>query len=98
MHASENDAFYHQVLIAILQFDCFALQMGAIFLWSYVYNVIRLSIEVSGSSVSECTSITSAEESESFTEALLSPEEYKSSEDNADSLPCTRFDGTTQVT
>lgn len=71
--------------------------MGAIFLWSYVYNVIRLSLEVSGSSVGECTSITSTGEPESFTEPLLSPKEYNTSEDNADSLPCTRFDGSTQV-
>lgn len=80
-----------------LAYTSLSMAMGAIFLWSYVYNVIRLSLEVSGSSVGECTSITSTGEPESFTEPLLSPKEYNTSEDNADSLPCTRFDGSTQL-
>lgn len=79
-----------------------ALQMGAIFLWVYVYNIVRISIEassidVNGSSASEYTSETAAVKPESMTEPLLSPKKYNTSEDSEDSLPCTRFDETKQV-
>ena len=94
MNATKNDVSVIRHSLQIFDMAIVALQMGAIFLWGYVYNVIRLSIEVSASSVSECTTITGTAEPESFTEPLLSPKEYNVSEDKADSLPCTRFDGT----
>ncbi|KAK1374544.1 hypothetical protein POM88_030737 [Heracleum sosnowskyi] len=79
-----------------------ALQMGAIFLWVYVYNIVRISIEASSidvndSSDNEYTSETTAVKPDSITEPLLSPEKYNTSEDSEDSLPCTRFDETKQL-
>lgn len=78
------------------------LQLGAIFLWVYVYNIVRISIEanstdLNGSAVSDNTSKTSTLKPESVTEPLLLPKEYNTSEDATDSLPYTIFDGKTQV-
>ncbi|XP_074368974.1 protein PIN-LIKES 3-like [Apium graveolens] len=79
-----------------------SMAMGAIFLWGYVYNIVRISVEassvdVNGSSASEHTSETTAVKPESMTEPLLSPEKYNTSQDSDDSLPCTRFDETKQL-
>ena len=75
-----------------------ALQLGAIFLWVYVYNIVRISLEancgdVNGSVVSDSSTL----KPESFTEPLLSPKEYNTSEDSTDSLPLTTFGGKAKV-
>lgn len=79
-----------------------ALQLGAIFLWVYVYNIVRISLEANsidmdGSAVSDNRSNTSSLKPESVTEPLLLPKDYNTSEDEPDSLPYTIFDGKTQV-
>ncbi|KAL1815864.1 hypothetical protein ACET3Z_018438 [Daucus carota] len=85
-----------------LAYVSLSMAIGAIFLWVYVYNIVRISaeassIDVSGSSVSEYTSETSTVKTESITEPLLSSKEYNTYGDSADSLPCTRFDETEQL-
>lgn len=52
---------------------------------------------MNGSAISDSTSETSTLKPESVTEPLLLPKEYNTSEDRADSLPYTIFDGKTQV-
>lgn len=79
-----------------------ALQLGAICLWVYVYNILRISAQssskgVNGSSVCKSTSESSIAQPESFTEPLLSPKDLIASEDHANALPCTRFDEKPQV-
>ncbi|KAL1815865.1 hypothetical protein ACET3Z_018439 [Daucus carota] len=74
-----------------------SMALGAIFLWVYVYNIVRISLEancgdVNGSVVSHSLTL----KPESFTEPLLSPKEYNTSEDSTDSLPLTTFGGKAQ--
>ncbi|KAL8149991.1 hypothetical protein AgCh_006849 [Apium graveolens] len=78
-----------------------SLALGAIFLWVYVYNIVRISLEancidIDGSAVSDSTSKTSSLKPESVTEPLLLPKDYNTTEDSTDSLPYTIFDGKTQ--
>lgn len=78
-----------------------SMALGAIFLWVYVYNIVRISLEsnsvdVNGSAISDSTSEKFNLKPESVTEPLLLPKEYKTSEDSADSLPYTIFDGKKQ--
>ncbi|XP_074368975.1 protein PIN-LIKES 3-like [Apium graveolens] len=78
-----------------------SLALGAIFLWVYVYNIVRISLEANcidmdGSAVSDSTSKTSSLKPESVTEPLLLPKDYNTTEDSIDSLPYTIFDGKTQ--
>lgn len=75
-----------------------ALQLGAIFLWVYVYNIVRISLEansvdMNGSAISDSASETSTLKPDSVTEPLLLPKEYDTSED----LPYTIFDGKSKV-
>lgn len=79
-----------------------ALQIGAIYLWVYVYNVLRLSIqaipeEASAPSVSKCTMEPNIAEQGGLVEAQCSPIKFVRSENHADALPSTRFDGKHQV-
>ncbi|KAL8135848.1 hypothetical protein AgCh_010451 [Apium graveolens] len=71
--------------------------IGAIYLWVYVYNILRLSVqaipEVIDSSVPECTMEPTNAEQGSLSEAQSSPIRFVRSEDRADALPSTRFDG-----
>ncbi|KAK1400285.1 Auxin efflux carrier [Heracleum sosnowskyi] len=85
-----------------LAYASLSMAMGAIFLWVYVYNIVRISVEASSidvndSSDNEYTSETTAVKPDCITEPLLSPEKYNTSEDSEDSLPCTRFDETKQL-
>ncbi|KAK1400283.1 Auxin efflux carrier [Heracleum sosnowskyi] len=84
-----------------MAYTSLSLALGAIFLWVYVYNIVRISVEatsidMNGSAVSDNTSETSTLRPESVTEPLLLPKVYNTSEDSADSLPYTIFDGKTQ--
>lgn len=95
---------YHKLLIAIFHVAVVAFQIGAIYLWVYVYNVVRISVEanlkelqINDSSVNKSTSKSSIAQPGSFTEPLLPPKDCVTSEEHAAALPYTRFDGKTQV-
>lgn len=85
---------------------CLSDQVGAVYLWSYVYNIVRISSSKSSKVVEivdspECMSSreTSISEPLSYKEPLLSSVACVVSEDHADqfALPCTRFVGKAQV-
>ncbi|KAF7141020.1 hypothetical protein RHSIM_Rhsim06G0002300 [Rhododendron simsii] len=84
-----------------------SMAVGAVYLWSYVYNIVRISSRKRSKAVEivdspECMSPkeTSISEPLSYKEPLLSSVECVVSEDHADqfALPCTRFEGKAQVT
>lgn len=81
-------------------------QVGAIYLWSYVYNLVRVSsvpsvkeTEINDSSVQKSPRETSTSDKAQVTEPLLSSKEFLASGDHQDqyTLPCTRYDGRTEV-
>ncbi|XP_074369643.1 protein PIN-LIKES 3-like [Apium graveolens] len=80
-----------------LTYVSLSMAIGAIYLWVYVYNILRLSVqaipEVIDSSVPECTMEPTNAEQGSLSEAQSSPIRFVRSEDRADALPSTRFDG-----
>ncbi|GFZ10568.1 auxin efflux carrier family protein [Actinidia rufa] len=78
------------------------LQVGAVYLWSYVYNIVRISsrksskeAEINDSPVSKSSIETSISQLQSYEEPLLSSKHFVVSEDNA--LPCTRYEVEAQV-
>ncbi|XP_017243873.1 protein PIN-LIKES 3-like isoform X1 [Daucus carota subsp. sativus] len=80
-----------------LTYVSLSMAIGAIYLWVYVYNVLRLSIqaipeELSVSSIGKCTMEPNIAEQGSLIEARHSPIRFVRSEDHADALPSTRFD------
>lgn len=86
-----------------LAYASLSMALGAVCLWVYVYNILRISAQssskgVNGSSVCKSTSESSIAQPESFTEPLLSPKDLIASEDHANALPCTRFDEKPQLT
>ncbi|KAI8549226.1 hypothetical protein RHMOL_Rhmol06G0009800 [Rhododendron molle] len=83
-----------------------SMAVGAVYLWSYVYNIVRISSSKSSKEVKivdspECMSSkdTSKSEQLSYKEPLLSSVPCVVSEDHASqfALPCTRFEGKAQV-
>ncbi|KAG5542698.1 hypothetical protein RHGRI_015725 [Rhododendron griersonianum] len=83
-----------------------SMAVGAVYLWSYVYNIVRISSSKSSKEVKivdslECMSSkeTSISEPLSYKEPLLSSVACVVSEDHAAqfALPCTRFEGKAQV-
>ncbi|KAK1362198.1 putative membrane transport protein [Heracleum sosnowskyi] len=85
-----------------LTYVSLSMAIGAIYLWVYVYNVLRLSVqaipEAVDSTVGKCTMEPDIAEEGSLIEAQCSPISFVRSEDHADALPSTRFDGKHQVT
>lgn len=85
---------------------CLSDQVGAVYLWSYVYNIVRISssksskeVEIVDSPVCKTSRETSISEPVSYKEPLLSSEAFVVSEDHADqfAMPCTRFEVKAQV-
>ncbi|KAL6996030.1 hypothetical protein U1Q18_006165 [Sarracenia purpurea var. burkii] len=82
-----------------------SMAVGAVYLWSYVYNIVRISSSKSSKeleindSVSKSPREISISQSQSYEEPLLSSKDFLVSEDHADqyALPCTRFEGEAQV-
>ncbi|KAH7849239.1 hypothetical protein Vadar_015042 [Vaccinium darrowii] len=83
-----------------------SMAVGAVYLWSYVYNIVRISssksskeVEIVDSPVCKTSRETSISEPVSYKEPLLSSEAFVVSEDHADqfAMPCTRFEVKAQV-
>ncbi|PSR99475.1 Protein PIN-LIKES like [Actinidia chinensis var. chinensis] len=79
-----------------------SMAVGAVYLWSYVYNIVRISsrksskeAEINDSPVSKSSIETSISQLQSYEEPLLSSKHFVVSEDNA--LPCTRYEVEAQV-
>ncbi|KAK9928521.1 hypothetical protein M0R45_025653 [Rubus argutus] len=68
-----------------------SMAIGAIYIWSYVYNIVRISSKRSAQDSTESLEGSSESIQVSCTEPLLSSKEYGIVEDNADqyALPCT---------
>ncbi|XAR64680.1 hypothetical protein NMG60_11008455 [Bertholletia excelsa] len=90
-----------------LAYASLSMAVGAVFLWSYVYNIVRISSTRSSRQVQindPPSVIPSREisiiEQQSCKEPLLSSEDFLKSENHVDqfSLPCSRFDEEAQVT
>lgn len=90
-----------------LAYVSLSMAVGAIYLWSYVYNLVRVSsvpsvkeTEINDSSVQKSPRETSTSDKAQVTEPLLSSKEFLASGDHQDqyTLPCTRYDGRTEVT
>lgn len=81
-----------------------AFQIGAIYLWVYAYNVVRISVEASlkqvgknGSSVGNSSIASSMTEPIGFSEPLLSQVDAVTIEHNTEALPLARFEKKNQV-
>ncbi|KAI8014628.1 Protein PIN-LIKES 3 [Camellia lanceoleosa] len=81
-----------------------SMAVGAIYLWSYVYNIVRISSSKSSKEDKTNDSLESSSETpisqlQSYEEPLLSSKEFVVSDDHAHqfALPCTRFEGKAQV-
>lgn len=87
-----------------LRYFFVAFQIGAIYLWVYAYNVVRISVEASLKagqrteiSVENSSISSSIAEPISFREPLLSQNDAVTSEQKAGALPLTRSEKNTQV-
>lgn len=83
-----------------MSYASLSMALGAVYLWLYVYNIVRVSSRASANEVVNIDSSVSKPSSESLiskpencTEPLLS----KDSEDQLVALPCTRFDAQYQM-
>ncbi|GAV65815.1 Mem_trans domain-containing protein [Cephalotus follicularis] len=83
-----------------------SMAIGAIYLWSYVYNLVRVyssigakQSNINDNSIDKSSRETSASDLASFTEPLLPSKEFLISEDRSDryALPCSRSDGKAEV-
>lgn len=79
------------VFLYALSCVSFVLQTGAIYIWSYVYNIVRISSKRTTQDLPQSLEEPSESNQASFTEPLLSSKEYGIVEDNANqyALPCT---------
>lgn len=77
-----------------LAYASLSLAIGGIYLWTYVYNIIRISSDTSIQDSTQTTEISATSDHISCTEPLLS------SEDNVDqyALPCTVYEGDAKMT
>ena len=92
------------ILLTRYLLKCFVdlpLQIGAIYLWSYVYNIVRISSKASTEVVNNVTDSKSSSESPespmSCTEPLLPLKDAEDDDGDQFALPCTTFDGKAQV-
>ncbi|XP_057975594.1 protein PIN-LIKES 3-like [Malania oleifera] len=82
-----------------------SMAIGAVYLWTYVYNIVRISstsskeYKVNGSCISVASGEASLSHPGSSTEPLLHPRESVTTEDYADkfALPCTTSGGDAKV-
>ncbi|KAL1810901.1 hypothetical protein ACET3Z_020966 [Daucus carota] len=81
-----------------------SMAIGAIYLWVYAYNVVRISVEASlkqvgknGSSVGNSSIASSMTEPIGFSEPLLSQVDAVTIEHNTEALPLARFEKKNQV-
>ncbi|KAK1388683.1 Auxin efflux carrier [Heracleum sosnowskyi] len=81
-----------------------SMAIGAIYLWVYAYNVVRISVEASlktkqqnGSPVGNSSVASSIAEPVSLSEPLISQNGAVTSEQNAEALPLTNFEKKTQL-
>ncbi|XAR61498.1 hypothetical protein NMG60_11015940 [Bertholletia excelsa] len=82
-----------------------SMAVGAVYLWSYVYNIVRIStsknlspVKVKDSSVGSSFEEVSTARAESYKEPLLSSKDCIASEDHDQfALPSTRLEGKAQV-
>ncbi|KAM7513956.1 hypothetical protein LguiA_003539 [Lonicera macranthoides] len=83
-----------------LAYASLSMAIGAIYLWSYVYNIVRISSKASTEVVNNATDSKSSSEypeSPICTEPLLHLKDAEDDDGDQLALPCTTFDGKVQL-